>query len=101
MTDASGSTVAVLGRRRPLLTRIAVVAIGIWAFALLSVGLTRDWQLRNEDNGAMHTTRALSHLRTGLAHTRAHGMFVDRFTGQTRPYGHHPPGPAGIVTSAA
>ena len=80
--------------------RITALAIGVWAFALLSIGLTRDWQLRNEDNGAMHTTLALSHLRTGLAHTRAHDMFVDRFTGQTTPYGHHPPGPALLLAAA-
>jgi 4-amino-4-deoxy-L-arabinose transferase-like glycosyltransferase len=72
----------------------------VYAFGLLSIGLTRDWQLRHEDNGAMHTTLALSHQRLGLARTRAHDLFFDPHTGEGTPYGHHPPATALIVAAA-
>jgi 4-amino-4-deoxy-L-arabinose transferase-like glycosyltransferase len=66
-------------------------ALALYAFGILSIGLTRDWELRHEDNGAMHTTLALSHLRLGLAQTRAHDMYYNPHTGAAVPYGHHPP----------
>ena len=31
----------------------------------------------HEDNGAVHTTLALSHLEAGLGTTRAHDVFLD------------------------
>jgi 4-amino-4-deoxy-L-arabinose transferase-like glycosyltransferase len=78
----------------------AYVVLAVYAFALLSIGLTRDWQLRHEDNGAMHTTLALSHQRLGLARTRAHDLFFNPHTGEAAPYGHHPPATALIVAGA-
>ena len=71
-----------------------------YAFAILSIGLTADWRLRHEDNGAMHTTLALSHLHRGLAETRAHDLFVNKHTGERTPYGHHPPATALTLAAA-
>jgi 4-amino-4-deoxy-L-arabinose transferase-like glycosyltransferase len=70
------------------------LALALYAFAILSIGLTRDWQLRHEDNGAMHTTLALSHVRLGLERTRAHDLYFNPHTGEAVPYGHHPPATA-------
>jgi len=70
------------------------LALALYAFGILSIGLTSDWQLRHEDNGAMHTTFALSHLRLGLAATRAHDVYFNPHLGQAVPYGHHPPATA-------
>lgn len=78
---------------------LACVALALYALALLSIGLTKEWQLRHEDNGAIHTTLARSHQVLGLAGTRAHDMFVDRFTREAQPYGHHPPGPALLLAA--
>ncbi|MGE0448771.1 MAG: glycosyltransferase family 39 protein [Vicinamibacterales bacterium] len=74
--------------------------LAAYAFAILSIGLTADWRLRHEDNGAMHTTLALSHLELGLAGTRAHDVFVNATTGERRPYGHHPPATALLLAGA-
>ena len=71
-----------------------------YAFGILCIGLTRDWELLHEDNGALHTTFALSHLRLGLARTRAHDYFFEPRTGLEGRYGAHPPGP-GLVLAAA
>ena len=46
---------------------LGLAALLLYAFLLLSIGLTADWRLRHEDNGAMFTTLALSHVRLGLA----------------------------------
>ena len=78
----------------------AFAALGCYAIAVLSIGLTRDWRLRHEDNGALHTTLALSHVQLGLAETRAHAVFYRPDTSQTRLYGHHPPAPSLILAGA-
>ena len=44
----------------------------------------------HEDNGAMQTTFALSHLRYGRGVTHAHNLFIDRNTGSRSFYVHHP-----------
>lgn len=77
--------------------RLVLIA---YAFAILSIGLTADWRLRHEDNGAMHTTLALSHLQLGLAESRAHDLFVNAHTGERTPYGHHPPATALTLAAA-
>ena len=77
-----------------------LAAVVLYGFALLSIGLTRDWRLLHEDNGAIHTTFALSHLRLGLARTRAHDLFFNPRTGQSAVYGHHPPGTALALAGA-
>jgi hypothetical protein len=63
----------------------------VYALGLLSIHLSAPWRLVHEDNGAMQTTLALSHLRYGLAATHAHNVFIDRHTGAAQPYMHHPP----------
>ena len=79
---------------------IGLGAVLVYAFALLSIGLTRDWALLHEDNGALHTTFALSHLRLGLARTRAHDYFFEPKSGLEGRYGAHPPGP-GLALAGA
>ena len=87
-------------RRRAAAFAVGLAALGLYAFGTLSIGLTRDWRLIHEDNGALHTTLALSHVRLGLRRTRAHDLFFDPRTGQGSVYGHHPPGPALILAAA-
>ena len=76
---------------------LACLAILGYAFGLLSIGLTKDWRLLHEDNGAMHTTMALSHLKLGLSETRAHNLFYNPKTKESVFYGHHPSGPPLIL----
>src|SRR5262249_48981217 len=63
-------------------------------------GIREDWRLLHEDNGAFHTTLALSHVRLGLAATRAHDLFYEPATGHSFVYGHHPPALALALASA-
>ena len=88
------------GSSRPSPSLLACAGLLLYAFALLSIGLQADWRLRHEDNGAMHTTLALSHQRLGLGETRAHDVFVDRYNGDRIVYGHHPPGPPLVLAAA-
>jgi hypothetical protein len=94
--DTGASADARPGRPHP----VAAAGVFLVAALLLSIGLTRDWRLLHEDNGAFFTTLALSHLRLGLAGTRAHDIFVLAATGQQQPYGHHPPGVALLLAAA-
>jgi len=77
-----------------------IVGALVYALAILSIGLTREWALLHEDNGALHTTFALSHVHLGLARTRAHDYFFEPRTGLEGRYGAHPPGP-GLLLAAA
>jgi hypothetical protein len=90
------------GPKRSLVFRVpfACGVLALYAFGILSIGLTKDWRLLHEDNGAVHTTLALSHLRLGLARTRAHDVFYNPKTGQSLHYGHHPPATALILAAA-
>lgn len=78
----------------------ALTALGLYTFAILSIGLTEDWRLLHEDNGAMHTTRALSHLRLGVRTTRAHDVFYNPRTGHLGVDSHHPPATALLIAGA-
>ncbi len=80
--------------------RILTVAVVCLAASLLSIHLTGDWRYLHEDNGAMQTTLALSHVEAGLAVTRGHDVFIHRQTGKAALYGHHPPGVALILAGA-
>ena len=75
-------------------------AVLVVASLLLSIGLTKDWRLLHEDNGAFYTTLALSHIRVGLAATRGHDVLVLAKTGEAQAYGHHPPGVALLLAAA-
>jgi hypothetical protein len=77
-----------------------VAAAALYGLALLTIGIREDWRLLHEDNGAFHTTLALSHLRLGLGATRAHDLFYEPATGHSFPYGHHPPALALTLASA-
>ncbi len=79
---------------------VGSLALALYALGVLSIGLTRDWRLRNEDNGALQTTLALSHRELGLARTRAHDVFFNPHAGVAVPYGHHPPATALVLAGA-
>lgn len=83
--------------RAGTLPRAAVLLL---AAALLTIGIGEDWRLRHEDNGALHTSLALSHMTLGLSKTRAHNFLYDPATGRTAFYGHHPPGPGLFLAGA-
>jgi 4-amino-4-deoxy-L-arabinose transferase-like glycosyltransferase len=80
--------------------RFLTGAIFCLAASLLCIDLSSDWRLLHEDNGAVQTTLALSHLEAGLAVTRGHDVFIHRQTGEASPYGHHPPGVALLLAGA-
>lgn len=84
----------------PMTFRFGCAALALYAFAILSIGLTKDWRLRNEDAGAFYSSLALSHLRLGLATTRAHDLLFNPHTGEAVAYGHHPPGLALALAAA-
>lgn len=77
-----------------------IVAIVVLQIALLTIGLTRPYELKHEDNNALHATFARSHLRVGLAVTRAQNYFYNPKTAFGYFYPNHPPGP-GLVLAAA
>lgn len=81
------------------LLRCLVVGLFLYAGALLSIGIDRDWRLRHEDNGATYSTLALSHLHLGLSETRGHDFFYNPHTGEKIAYGHHPPGLALVLAA--
>src|SRR5262249_40637177 len=83
-----------------LAPRLAAILLLLYAAGLLSIGLTRDWRLLHEDNGALHTTFARAHLDLGLGRTHAHNLFFNPTTGDGGVYAHHPPA-TGLILSAA
>ncbi|HEX9689942.1 MAG TPA: glycosyltransferase family 39 protein [Thermoanaerobaculia bacterium] len=78
---------------------LAFFALVVYAAVILSIGTHADWRLLHEDNGAFQTSLALSHIRLGLARTRAHDVFFNPGTGEATLYGHHPPGTALILAA--
>lgn len=75
-------------------------AVLVYALGLLSIGISRDWRLTHEDNGAIYSTMALSHLRLGLAETKAHDVLYNPHDQTKYFYGHHPPGLALSLAAA-
>ena len=73
-----------------------VVAIFALQIVLLTIGINRDYQLKHEDNNALHATFARSHLRLGLQATRGQNYFYNPHSGAGTFYPNHPPGP-GLV----
>lgn len=69
-----------------------VAFLVVYSALLLSIGITREWRLVHEDNGAMQTALALSHTRHGFAETKAHNWFVARDGKDRLGYPHHPAG---------
>src|SRR3954465_11181457 len=78
---------------------LAWLALFAYASALLTIGVTRDWRLLHEDNGALHTMFARTHLDLGLARTRAHDLFFRPATGEASFYSHHPPATSLVVAA--
>jgi hypothetical protein len=76
-----------------------VIGVFTLQIVLLTIGISRDYRLKHEDNNALHATFARSHLHLGLSATRGQNYFYDptRETGQF--YANHPPGP-GLVLAA-
>ena len=70
-----------------------LAALFVLQFALLTIGITRDYQLKHEDNNALHATFARSHLHLGLATTRGQNYFYNPANGSGAFYPNHPPGP--------
>jgi len=77
----------------------ALLAILALQVVLLSIGITRDYRLKHEDNNALHATFARSHLRLGLGVTKAQNYFYSPATGTGRFYAHHPPGPSLVLAA--
>jgi hypothetical protein len=76
------------------------LAIAVYACALLTIHIDDGWRLLHEDNGAMQTTFALSHLRYGLNATRGHNVFINPRTGSRTFYVHHPPAVPWVLAAA-
>jgi 4-amino-4-deoxy-L-arabinose transferase-like glycosyltransferase len=92
--------IPLLENRESAKWRLGVAALAVYSLGLLSIGIRNDWRLMHEDNGAVETTLALSHLELGLAVTRAHDLFFNPHTGEAHVYGHHPPATALLVAAA-
>jgi hypothetical protein len=73
--------------------RPAIAALFVLQILLLTIGLTRDYQLKHEDNNALHATFARSHLRLGPETTHGMNYFYNRDSGAGAYYPNHPPGP--------
>src|SRR5688500_16404260 len=69
-----------------------LAVLTVWSALLLSIGISREWRLVHEDNGAMQVALALSHTRQGLAETRAHNWFFSKDGADRLGYPHHPAG---------
>lgn len=80
----------------PTSRSVVVGAVFLLQIALLTIGITRDYRLKHEDNNALHTTFARSHLQLGLDFTLAQNYFHSPATGEGGFYANHPPGP-GLV----
>lgn len=77
-----------------------LLPIAAGALAILCIGLGRDYVLKHENNNALYTSFARSHLELGLAVTRGHDLFYSRGTEVTGFYAHHPPGIALVLAAA-
>jgi hypothetical protein len=98
VTDPSARRTRLLDRDElPRWTWLVPFAL---ALALLTIGITRDWCLLHEDNGALHTTFARGHLDLGLARTFGQDVFYRPATGELLFYGHHPSGPSLALAAA-
>jgi len=80
--------------------RQTILAIFLLQIVLLSIGITRPYELKHEDNNALHATFARSHLKVGLRVTRAQNYYVNPQNGFGYFYPNHPPGP-GLVLALA
>jgi len=98
MDPSAPSPDAVAPRWQP--PALAWLLLFFYATALLSIGLSEDWRLQHEDNGALHTSFARAHLDLGLSRTRAHDIFFTPTTGVGFFYSHHPPATSLVLAGA-
>ena len=99
--DERGSRYAPPGReiggpRR----RLLFAAILVLAAALLCIGVRRDYRLKHEDNNALYSTIARSHLELGLGTHRGQDLLFNRRAQIGQVYAHHPPG-IGLLLAGA
>ena len=80
--------------------RLAVALIFLLQAVLLTIGITRDYRLKHEDNNALHATFARAHLQLGLGTTKAQNYFYSPARGSGEFYANHPPAP-GLALAAA
>jgi 4-amino-4-deoxy-L-arabinose transferase-like glycosyltransferase len=73
-----------------------VLPIVILAAAILSIGISRDYRLKHEDNNALHAAFGRAHVEAGLSLTKGHDAYVNRKNRKVHFYAHHPPG-CGLV----
>jgi hypothetical protein len=76
-----------------------LAALFVLQLGLLTIGITRDYQLKHEDNNALHATLARSHLHVGLETTRGQNYFYSPATETGVFYPNHPPGPALVLAA--
>ena len=76
---------------------IVIPAIFLLQLLLLLIGINRDYQLKHEDNNALHATFARSHLQLGLGVTHGQNYFYSPAMGGGAFYANHPPGPGLIL----
>jgi len=75
---------------------LAIIPVVILAAALLSIGISRDYRLKHEDNNALHAAFGRAHVEAGLSVTKGHDAYVNRTNRKVHYYAHHPPG-CGLV----
>ena len=78
------------GELSPARFAAVLALLVLYSLSLLTIGLRKDWRLLHEDQGAFYTSLALTHMKAGLARTRAHDALLDPKTGELEFYGHHP-----------
>ena len=78
----------------PTPRRSALLTIFALQIVLLTIGLTRDYRLKHEDNNALHATFARSHIDGGFERTRGQNYFSSASAHDGHFYAHHPAGPS-------
>ena len=73
-------------------SRWAILPILVLAAAILSIGISRDYRLKHEDNNALHAAFGRAHIEAGPRVTKLHDAYVSRKSGRAHFYAHHPPG---------
>ena len=77
----------------------AILPIIVLAALILSIGISRDYRLKHEDNNALHATFGRAHVEAGLSVTKGHDAYVHRKNRNVHFYAHHPPG-CGLILGA-
>jgi 4-amino-4-deoxy-L-arabinose transferase-like glycosyltransferase len=74
----------------------SILPILILAALILSIGISRDYRLKHEDNNALHATFGRAHVEAGFSVSKGHDAYVNRKNRKVHFYAHHPPG-CGLV----